>query len=228
MSAERQAGSVVAPRHLTKTEIALQVLRERIASGDLAAGARLRVEEVATELAMSPTPVREALRLLQADGLVDYPAHHGVVVAKPSLDEIRDLFRLRSVLEPLAMELAVPRLDASALARLERAHEQQVEAVRTNRGGAIAKSNADWHRTLYEAAGSPLLNDFIRRLWQAFPWRTMWALPGRSELSLRQHTAMMKAIHKGDAARAAELLRAHVTSGEASMLARFDDRKEMS
>ena len=126
------------------------------------------------------------------------------------------------------MKLAVPRLDAASLARLERAHEQQVEAVRANRGSAIAKSNADWHWTLYEATGSPLLNDFIRRLWQAFPWRTMWALPGRSELSLRQHTAMMKAIRKGDATRAEELLREHVTSGEATMLAQFEDLKERS
>jgi len=216
---------MVAPRHLTKTEIALQVLRDRIGSGDLVAGTRLRVEELANELGMSPTPIREALRLLQADGLVDYRAHYGIVVAKPSVDEIRDLFRLRSVLEPLAMELAVPRLDASALAQLERAHEQQVEAVRANRGSTIAKSNSDWHWTLYEAAGSPLLNDFIRRLWQAFPWRTMWALPGRSELSLRQHTAMMRAIGKGDAKRAAELLRSHVTSGEATLLAQFEDRQ---
>jgi DNA-binding GntR family transcriptional regulator len=213
---------MVTPRHLTKTEIALQALRERIGSGDLAPGARLRVEELANELAMSPTPVREALRLLQADGLVDYRAHYGIVVSKPSVDEIRELFRLRSVLEPLACELAVPRLDERTLAQLDRAHEQQVEAVGANRGSAIAKSNADWHWTLYEAAGSPLLSDFIRRLWQAFPWRTMWALPGRSELSLRQHTALMKAIRKGDARGAAELLREHVTSGEETMLAELD------
>jgi DNA-binding GntR family transcriptional regulator len=209
---------VVAPRHLTKTEIALQVLRERIGSGDLGAGTRLRVEELANDLEMSPTPVREALRLLQADGLVDYRAHYGIVVAEPSADEVHDLFRLRSVLEPLAAELAVPRLGPEALARLEREHEEQVEAVRASRGSAIAKSNADWHWTLYEAAESPLLADFIRRLWQALPWRTMWTLPGRAELSLEQHTAMMSAIRKGDASRAAELMREHVTSGEATML----------
>jgi DNA-binding GntR family transcriptional regulator len=210
------------PRHLTKTEIALQALRERIRSGDLAAGARLRVEDLAEELAMSPTPIREALRLLQADALVDYRPHYGIVVAERSVDEVRDLFRLRSVLEPLAMELAVPRLDGEALARLERAHERQVDAVRAKRGNAIAKSNSDWHWTIYEAAGSPLLTGFIRRLWEAFPWRTMWAVPGRSEESLRQHTAMMKAIRKRDAKRAADLLREHVTSGEATMLAQLE------
>jgi DNA-binding GntR family transcriptional regulator len=210
---------LAAPRHLTKTELALQVLRERLGSGDLAPGARLRVEQLAGDLQMSPTPVREALRLLQADGLVDYRAHHGIVVSQASADEVRDLFRLRAVLEPLAMELAVPQLDADALARLERVHEQQVEAVRASRGGAIAKTNAEWHWTIYDASGSHLLNDFVRRLWQAFPWRSMWALPGRAELSLGQHDAMMKAIRKRDAAHAAALLREHVTSGAESMLA---------
>ncbi len=216
---------MVAPRHLTKTEIALQTLRERIASGDLAAGSRVRVEELANELEMSPTPVREALRLLQADGLVDYRAHYGIVVAEPAAEQIRELFRLRSVLEPLAIELAVPRLQPSALAALERAHEQQVEAVRSNKGRAIAKSNADWHWILYDAAGSPLLSDFIRRLWQAFPWRTMWALRGRAELSLRQHAAMTRAIRKGDAERAARLLREHIVSGEKTMLTQYDEER---
>lgn len=217
-----------APRHLTKTEIALQVLRDRIGSGDLPAGTRLRVEELATELEMSPTPLREALRLLQADGLVDYRAHYGIVVAEPSVEEIRELFRLRSLLESLAVELAVPRLDTAALERLEHAHEEQVEAVRANRGAAIAKSNADWHWTLYDAAGSALLSDFIRRLWQAFPWRTMWTLPGRSELSLVQHSELMGAIRNGDAAGAAELLRGHVTSGEETMLAHLENRQAVS
>src|SRR5690348_4749364 len=124
------------PRHLTKTEIALQVLRERLRSGDLAPGARLRVEELANDLEMSPTPVREALRLLQADGLVDYRAHHGIVVSELTPEEIQDLFRLRTVLEPLAVELAVPRLGRADLARLERLHEQQVAAVAVKRGSA--------------------------------------------------------------------------------------------
>jgi DNA-binding GntR family transcriptional regulator len=209
---------VVAPRHLTKTEIALQVLRERLRSGELAPGSRLRVEELATDLQMSPTPVREALRLLQADGLVDYRAHHGIVVSELSPDEIQDLFRLRTVLEPLAVELAVPRLGPDDLARLERLHEQQVAAVAAKRGSAIAQHNSDWHWTIYDAVGSPLLHDFLRRLWEVFPWRTIWALPGRPEQSLAQHEALMAAIRKGDAARASALMREHVASGETTLL----------
>jgi DNA-binding GntR family transcriptional regulator len=213
---------VAAPRHLTKTELALHVLRERIAAGDLAPGARLRVEELAHDLEMSPTPVREALRLLQADGLVDYRAHYGIAVTEYSADEVRDLFRIRALLEPLAVELAVPRLGADELAELQRIHEQQEAAVRDGSGSAMSKTNADWHWAIYEAAGSQLLNEFIRRLWQAFPWRTMWALPGRSEVWLRQHTELMDAIRAGDAGRAAELMRVHITSGEEAMLAQLE------
>jgi len=210
------------PRHLTKTEIALQVLRERIGSGDLAPGARLRVEELANDLEMSPTPVREALRLLQADGLVDYRAHYGIVVTEYSADEVRDLFRIRALLEPLAVELAVPRVGPDELGELEQIHEQQEAAVRDGSGSAMSKTNADWHWAIYEASGSQLLNEFIRRLWQAFPWRTMWAVPGRSELWLRQHTALMDAIRAGDANGAAELMRTHITSGEETLLAQLE------
>ena len=213
---------MAAPRHLTKTELALHVLRERIAAGDLAPGARLRVDELASDLEMSPTPIREALRLLQADGLVDYRAHYGIVVTEYSADEVRDLFRIRALLEPLAVELAVPRLGAVEFAELERIHGQQEAAVREGSGSAMSKTNADWHWAIYEAAGSPTLNDFIRRLWQAFPWRTMWALPGRSELWLRQHTELMEAIRARDGRRAAELMRVHITSGEEAMLAQLE------
>lgn len=212
-----------APRHLTKTEIALQVLRRRLRSGDLAPGSRLIVEELARELQMSPTPVREALRLLQADGMVDYRAHHGIVVAsRKSPDDVRDLFRVRSILEPAAVELAVPLLDDAARSRLERLYEQQVAAVAVGRGASVAELNSSWHWAIYEAAGSPTLNDFVRRLWQAFPWRTMWALPGRPELSLRQHGAIMDAIRSGDAARAAALMREHVEGGIDTLLAQVE------
>lgn len=71
------------PRHLTKTELALELLRERIHSGELAPGQRLELEELTQLLGMSATPIREALRLLQADRLVNYHPHHGVVVTEP-------------------------------------------------------------------------------------------------------------------------------------------------
>jgi DNA-binding GntR family transcriptional regulator len=209
-------------RSVTKTEAAFRALRRAIEDGRYHPGEHLRVQRLVEDLQMSPTPIREALRLLQADGLVDYRAHYGIVVTTRTAEEFRDLFRLRALLEPLATELAVPRLGPEELAELERIHEQQETAFRDGSGSAMSETNADWHWAIYDASGSELLNEFIRRLWQAFPWRTMWALPGRAEIWLTQHTALMEAIRAGDAACAGELMRVHITSGEETLLAQLE------
>jgi DNA-binding GntR family transcriptional regulator len=213
------------PRHLTKTELALELLRERIRSGELVPGQRLALEELTQSLGMSATPIREALRLLQADHLVDYRPHHGVVVKELSPEATVEIYRIRSVLEPLAAELAVDSLPADRLAELEKLHEALRAAVSAGRGKRIAEINADWHWALYESAHSTYLSDFIRRLWGGFPWRTMWALPGRAEQSLREHEAMMAAIRAGDGAEASTRLRDHIVSGAETLVESVERRR---
>lgn len=206
------------PRHLTKTELALELLRERIHSGELAPGQRLALEELTQLLGMSATPIREALRLLQADRLVDYRPHHGVVVTRLPPEVTLEIYRIRSLLEPLATELAVGGLSQERLGELERLHTGLKAAVSSGRGKRIAESNVAWHWALYESANSTYLNDFIRRLWEGFPWRTMWALPGRAEQSLREHEAMMAAIRAHDSEHAATCMRQHIESGAETLV----------
>ena len=203
---------------MTKTELALELLRERIRSGELAPGQRLAIDDLTRLLGMSATPIREALRLLQADRLVDYRPHHGVVVTETPPEATAEIYRLRTVLEPLAAEQAVRNLSPGRLKELERLHTEHRAAVASGRGKQIADRNAAWHWALYESANSLYLNDFIRRLWEGFPWRTMWALPGRAELSLREHDAMMETVRAGDGAATAELMREHIESGEETLV----------
>jgi DNA-binding GntR family transcriptional regulator len=206
------------PRHLTKTELALELLRERIRSGELAPGQRLGLEELTQLLGMSATPIREALRLLQADRLIDYRPHHGVVVTELPPEVTLEIYRIRSLLEPLATELAVADLLPERLGELERLHTVLKAAVSSGRGKRIAEVNVAWHWTLYESANSTYLNDFIRRLWEGFPWRTMWALPGRAEQSLQEHEAMMMAIRVRDGIQAAARMREHIESGAETLV----------
>ena len=208
--------------HKTKTELALQVLRDRIRTGQFKPGQRLRLKDLTADLGMSPTPIREALRLLQADGFVDYRPHQGIVVAELSLSEVDGVLRLRRLLEPFAVELAVPALTRAQSRELERLHARLLAAVASGRGTAVSEHNAAWHWAIYDAAGSPHLREFIRRLWDAYPWRTMWALPGRAEQSAIEHQAVMNAIAAGDAKLAAARLAAHITSGETSLLDRLE------
>src|SRR4051812_49207488 len=108
--------------HLTKTELALKTLRAGIADGSLEPGRRLRVMDLTGQLGMSATPIREALRLLQADKIVEYRPHRGIVVSSMSSEKIVEVFELRMELEPLATRIAVPELEDRQIEELEALH----------------------------------------------------------------------------------------------------------
>jgi len=203
--------------HRTKTELALQILRDRIRTGALEPGRRLRLNVLTTELGMSPTPIREALRLLQADGLVTYRPHQGIVVAELSEPQTAEVIRLRCLLEGSAVELAVAALTPARLRELERVHQRFLGAVADDRGREIVAGNEAWHYLLYDAAGSPLLTEFIRRLWDVYPWRTMWVLPGRTAQSAAEHEGIMEAIRAREVASAAERMRRHIALGSTAL-----------
>jgi DNA-binding GntR family transcriptional regulator len=210
---------------MTKMDIAVRELRERILSGQLQPGERLRVETLTDELGMSPTPIREALRLLQADHLVQYSPHQKIVVAELSMPEVGEIYQLRAELESFATELAVTRLLEQGLDDLEKAHAEWLRAAKAGRGGKVADSNIIWHWIIYHAAGSTLLDDFIRRLWEAFPWRTQ-ALSGVRESSIAEHEAIMVAIRAGDSTLARSRMREHVANGQRSLFAALRRRAD--
>jgi DNA-binding GntR family transcriptional regulator len=205
----------MAARSMTKTEAAFLTLRSAIEEGRFRPGERLTLTRLVDELEMSPTPIREAIRLLQAEGLLEHEPHHGVVVAEYSPEKAEEIYRLRGVLEPLATELAVERATPEQVAAIRRLHDALVEAVREGNRTDVAELNADWHRELYAASGSRYLQEFIGRLWTAIPVRAIW-LTRRAERSIAQHEAIMAAIERGDAAAAAECMREHIVFGAES------------
>lgn len=204
------------PTHQTKSELALRVLRERIRSGQLEVGYRLQVDELARELGMSPTPIREALRLLQADRLVHYEPHRGVVVARHSPERLADVYAMRMALEPLATRLAIEQMTDEQKGELQAIHENFLAAGRAGRGKRMSELNSAWHLAIYQVAGSDMLQDFTRRLWDVFPWRTNWAVEQRSSDSMREHDEVMAAVLSGDAQAGADAMFAHIQAGAAS------------
>jgi DNA-binding GntR family transcriptional regulator len=207
------------PAHITKAELALRFLREQIRSGALRPGERIQVDEIARELGMSQTPVREALRLLQADRLVDYEPHRGAIITELDAETLVEIFRLRCLLEPLAVRLAVPKLTGDALANVEQCHSEFMASAASDAAPRVAELNQAWHWAIYEASGSVYLMDFIRRLWEAFPWRTVRLLPGASsEASGQQHEAVMAAIRAENADDAGSYLLALISRTEHALL----------
>ncbi len=112
------------PQPVSKTDYVLQRLRMDISSGAIKAGTPLRQLEIAERYGVSATPVREAMRLLEADGSITYSRHRGVTVNEMSSEGIRDLYRLRSLAEGLAVEVAVERMDQAHLVKVIAAHDR--------------------------------------------------------------------------------------------------------
>ena len=164
---------------------------------------------------MSPTPIREALRILEAQGLLERVPYKGAYVAEVSPDESEEISVIRSALEGLATKMAVPRLTDEDLSDLEALQEEMEDGWRQMNIGRLRRANYRFHALIYEKAGSQRLSDMIISLWPRFATDTLWMIPGRAERSMEQHHALMEKISEGDAEGAAELMSDHIlTAGE--------------
>jgi DNA-binding GntR family transcriptional regulator len=208
----------LAASHMTKAEIALRFLRERLRTGELAPGQHLNIQGLIGELHMSPTPIREALRFLQADGLIEYEPHRGVVVAEIGPVALDEICRLRQILEPLAVEWAVEKMSTSQVADLEKLHARLMAAAGSARSAKVTELNHRWHHTLYGVSDSRYLTDFLLKLWEGFPWRTLMALPDRRAKSMAEHETVMVALRKRDKEQAAHAMRIHLSSSENTLM----------
>lgn len=195
---------------VTKAAAAFNALRQAIEEGRLRPGDRLRTAELSRELGMSSTPIREALRLLQAEGLVEYEEHRGLSVRRFSSEQVDEVYRLRMALEPLATRLAVERASESQLAELRKVHGSLRRLAQQRPGGhQAARLNTEWHRLLYAASGSGLLVDFINRLWGALPVEVLWTSDHMAS-SVNNHESIMERLLARDSEGAAELMARHI------------------
>lgn len=198
-------------RFQTKTEAAYREIRTAIEAGRLPAGARLLTAELEENLGMSPTPIREALRLLERDGLVEHRPHRGTVVANFDDAHTTSNFRIRLALEPLATEMATEVATDEELLAIRRLHEEFCQAVeREPAGQQPPELNARWHMQVYRASHSPQIIEFIDKLWRVMGMTRYFSIHG--ERSIHEHQAVVDAMLARQAATAGRLMRDHLQS----------------
>ena len=199
--------------HRTMAEYALHELREAIILGELAPGTPLRLDELARQLEMSISPIREAVRRLEALGLAKHVPHHGAKVLPFDPDELRDLFAVRLALESLAVRQAAERLPAGA-AEAARGHLARLDGARA--AGDVRESmraHADFHFTLYDACRSEWLPALIRPPWDRAERFRPALLSSEGELQERHREIderLLAACVDGDADGAADALYEHL------------------
>lgn len=201
------------PVFRTKKEVIVELIREAIMSGEFQPGDRLLQDELAERLNVSATPIREALRQLEAEGILVHSPHKGVRVADVKLEDTREIYLIRSALESLATRLATPNLDAAAVEQLQQLQAQTEAQIRQGELMDLRKLNQEFHMLIYRAAGMPHLYKLIRNLWTQFPWDTLYVLPGRAQESAAEHQKIIEAVTNGDANLAARQMQTHIENG---------------
>lgn len=151
-------------RALSVSALAAEGVRERIVSGQLRPGERLREETLAEALGVSRPPLREALQLLAQEGLVRLVPRRGAVVASLTVQDAYEIVTLRRSLENLALDLAVPVGDPTALVGLEKALGVMEEHAAQERQDSAVDDSMAFHLALVDLAGHELLSDTYRRL----------------------------------------------------------------
>lgn len=205
----------LAPMPLRRTTLnreAYRALRQAILGRKIPPGQKLVVRVLAEELGLSPTPVKEALSALEREGLVVAVPHRGYFVLEPTLEDVREIYTLREVLEGLAARLAVEHGGRGLLRKLERLFARQAQAAEAGDLEAYGDLDLAFHRTLWEAAGSRRLlaiaetmDGQIRLLIGSSA-----AIPGRLLQSRAEHQAVLDTVRARDPEGAEAAMRAHV------------------
>jgi DNA-binding GntR family transcriptional regulator len=185
-------------------------LREEIVRGDLAPGQHIRLADITARFDVSAMPVREALRELEAEGLVTIFPHRGAVVTQLSGDDLKDIYDIRATLEEMATRLAVPHMTDATLAELR----SLVEEMDRHLGDVVnlVRLNHQFHLTLYAASGRSHLcelNGLLRYRTQHY-LRAFVNELGRMPRAQEEHRAVLEACERGDVEQAASLIRDHV------------------
>ena len=187
-------------------------LRDMIVEGDLKPAQKIPEAELCERFGVSRTPMREALKVLAAEGLISLLPNRGAVVAKITLQEIKELFPIMGALEALAGELACARIDERALAEIRRLHEKMVDHYERGDWLHYSKLNRAIHEAIFAAAGNASLSAFYQQL--IFRIHSIRFVAKKSPMRWRQaveeHKQIMAALERRDGKKLAKIMVVHL------------------
>ena len=188
-------------------------LEQRIVEGELGNGKRLDETELSGFYGVSRTPVREALQRLAESGLAEHLPRRGTFVRSPSLSQLVEMFEVMAELECMAIRLAARRATSNDIDALEKDNETCRAAVAANDAKKYYEINARLHGRIYQMSGNSFLANEARRLHDRLrPFRRLQLrVRGRMEESMAEHDIILAALRDGDADRAMETMKKHIT-----------------
>lgn len=208
----------------TTSDIILKFIRDSISDGSLDEGEPIRQDDVAKMFNVSKIPVREALKRLEAEGLVEFHRNRGAVVTSVSEPEIAQIFETRAILESNAIRLSVPHMTEATFEKASAFCDAFASESDVARWSAL---NWQFHSCLYEDAQRPFLVNTIRSVNDRLEryLRVQLTLSHGREIADREHREILETCKSGDAQKASELVYAHIMNACQSLLANLPKRK---
>jgi DNA-binding GntR family transcriptional regulator len=210
------ASPTIGASHRPLRDKVVDELRRRIIDGGYPPGHRLTEERLAEDFGVSRNPVREAIRVLEAEGFLIAQPRRGAVVATMTVRDVEDLFDVRLSLEVLAARLAAQRAGAAGAARLDRL---LAKARGTKRLSDLAALNTQFHAEICALAGNDLLSGIMESLHGRVQWIYRQSVDVRAPHSWAEHAGLADAIRAGDATAAGAAARTHVLAARRTALA---------
>ncbi len=199
-----------------------------ITKGVLHKGDRIIEKDLSQEMGTSRTPLREALRLLSSEGLIELVPHKGAYVAQPSMGEIREMFEVMSLLEATCARKAAEKMTDADFRKLEKLHDKLEKYFREKSHEKYLEVNRRYHSLLQEMGGSKVLTDVINSLRQKvmlYRQRQLYQ-PDRFEASIREHRALLDAFSRRDPVAADRAMRTHLIKQCEALKSVYEDEAD--
>jgi DNA-binding GntR family transcriptional regulator len=213
--------------HKQLPHLVAERLRMAIFDGVFKAGEWLRQERLAQEFGVSQMPVREALKELAAEGLVEHVPYRGVRVMAYSADDVNDLYAMRAFLEGRAAGVAAERITAEELGKLRELSKRMATLLDPAEITAYREANREFHRIVYTASRRSYLIRTLNQMWAALPTMLLGSfagtatepLPARDDRDLAEHNAIIAALAARDALAAEAAMSAHIAEAGTELVA---------
>ena len=224
----RNAPESAIPRQSLTSAVADR-LRAQIIRGEIPEGAQLRQDAIASQFRVSRIPVREALRQLDAEGLITIVPNRGAVVPALSPDDIEELFTIRALLEPELLKLSIPHLTKEDFSEAEKIlHKFVDELRRDDHVGAWGRLNWQFHSILYSRANRPYFMSILRNVnnnGERYTRLQLYLTHGIKRAN-EEHHKILELCRKRDTSAACKLLRQHILHAGQSLKQVLHDRRE--
>lgn len=216
--------------YLPLREVVFQTLRHAIIHGEFEPGERLMEITLANRLGVSRTPVREAIRMLELEGLVVMIPRKGAEVARITKKDLRDALEIRMALEELAVTLACQRIDAEGKNKLKKACISFREAIGSKLVPSIVDSDVHFHDVIFEATKNPRLVTLAQNLReQVYRYRVEYVKDfGYHDKLVSEHDAITNAILLGDTENAREVMRMHIYDQEQIVIKSLEETDKLT